>query len=368
MFESFGRGFRMIMASIKMGWQDKRLLLPSILTVLTNIFFGIVLLWQGLEQMKAHGKSAVPNIASLSGGTGHSSPLQAFGQFGGQGAHLGAGHHVPAHMQHWQQGAQHLEGFGSLINMSGINGSLDQSGFAAMGSLVNTESILIVGGLMSIWWLTNRFLEGVTTALVYSHLTEGSKSGRVSEAVAAVFASMPAIIVLGICTFIAKKIAGALRSRKATPMLGFGFNFLAGVVEIFWTLAGHLLLPAIVIEGMSFWGALKRADRIAQGNLLTIGVGEVGVDLICRLTTFLVYAAGLGAFAYCYYAKITSPQLLVGGGFLWAILVVFVTALSMYIRSAFYTCLYVWAIDAEAVQEVERARVRPPEPLAEALA
>ena len=44
MFESFGRGFRMIWASIKMSSQDYRLLLPSVLTVFTNFFFAAVLI------------------------------------------------------------------------------------------------------------------------------------------------------------------------------------------------------------------------------------------------------------------------------------------------------------------------------------
>jgi hypothetical protein len=63
----------------------------------------------------------------------------------------------------------------------------------------------------------------------------------------------------------------------------------------------------------------------------------------------------------------TAP-LVVVGAIAWASLVVLVTALSIYIRAAFYTCLYVWAIDAEAVQETERVRIKPPEPLAAALA
>ena len=53
MFESFGRGFKMILASVKMGWQDKRLLIPSILTVFTNFFFGIMIMLEGKKQLGA---------------------------------------------------------------------------------------------------------------------------------------------------------------------------------------------------------------------------------------------------------------------------------------------------------------------------
>ena len=116
------------------------------------------------------------------------------------------------------------------------------------------------------------------------------------------------------------------------------------------------------------------ADRIAQGNLLTIGVGEVGVDVICKATSAIVYAVGVGGFGIAYYLQtagaagiMTSPLLLMGG-LAWAALVLVVTALSIYIRSAFYTCLYVWAITAEEVEEALRAEIAPPAPLAAALA
>lgn len=334
MFESFSRGFRMIMASVKMGWQDKRLLIPSILTVFTNLFFGVLLIMQEAQRMQHHGQNLVRQTA-------------AFNQSASGG----------------------VQGMQNMLNMTQLNGPGDQSGFDALGGLFTADNGLLVTSLVMVWWLTNRFLEGVTTALVYAHLTEGRGAGKFSTAVSAVVSSLPAIVMLGVITFIARRAAGWMRNKRNSGVLGMGFNFLAGVVEVFWTLAGHLILPAIVIEGTSFWGGMKRADKIAQGNLLTIGVGEVGVDIICRLSTWGLYGIGAGCFALGTYFKINmlSPAVVVSG-VIWMAAAVFVTALSIYIRSAFYTCLYVWAIESEAVEEAERSRIKPPEPLAAALA
>src|SRR5438132_1043957 len=107
-----------------------------------------------------------------------------------------------------------------------------------VSGLFTTDNIIIVTSLMMMWWLTNRFLEGVTTAMVYSHLTEGKGSGKFSEACGAVMQSLPAIVMIGIVTLIAKKIAGFLRNKNHAGAFGMGFNFLAGVVEVFWILAG----------------------------------------------------------------------------------------------------------------------------------
>lgn len=331
MFDSIGRGFRLIWASIRMGWHDKRLLLPSVVTVVSNIFFALLLF------------------------------VQAKTQFGGVSENAAS---------FAKQGQNMLAGGGQNLKMLSVNGAMDPTGMGASMNAMSTDSVLAVTGILCIWWLTNRFLEGVTTALVYSHLTEGRGSGKFSTAAAAVLTSLPAIIMLGIVTLIAKRIAGWLRHKQgAGGLFGFGFSFLAGIIEIFWTLAGHLILPAIVIEGTSFFGAMKRADKMAQGNLLTIGVGEVGVDVICKVFTGVVYGIGVAGFGGAWYlgSGFTSAPVLMAG-FAWATLVLFVTALSIYIRSAFYTCLYVWAITAEEVEEAMRADVAPPAPLAAALA
>lgn len=324
----------MIWASMKMGLQDHRLLLPSVLTVFTNLFFAALLLLTAQTKVQ----------------TAHVNPHQL-------GQDLG-------------------KKMGQLLQSAPqMNSNMDPSGFGNIGSLCDSNTMLLGACIVAVWWLTNRFLEGVTTALVYSHLTEGAGSGKFSVACQAVFSSLPAIVVLGLATLIAKKMAAWMRDKRGSGVLGFGVNFLAQVVEVFWTLAGHLILPAIVIEGTSFWGAMKRADRIAQGNLLTIGVGEVGVDAICKIVSGLIYFIGIAGFFAVY--VIDSQHLPIGpvpiparilGGMLWASLVVVTTATSLYIRSAFYTCLYVWAIEAEAVEEAERINISAPAPLAAALA
>src|ERR1700722_14040968 len=62
MFESLGRGWKMIKASIRMGFEDKRLLLPSIMTVFVNFFFGLLLLGDGSKAVG--GNQVGKNLAS----------------------------------------------------------------------------------------------------------------------------------------------------------------------------------------------------------------------------------------------------------------------------------------------------------------
>ena len=286
MFESFGRGLKLILASIKMGFQDRRLLVPGILTVFSNFFFAILLFLEGKSRVGAGeaGGAAAAGAKALTP-------------------------HAAAAIKHISQGAHGHPAFNlakpdaiqQFIGQTALNGPWDQSGMGALQAAATPDAILAVVAILVVWWLTNRFLEGVTTALVYSHLTEGAGTGKFSTACAAVFTSLPAIVALGFTTLIAKRVAKFMRDKRGSGIFGMGVNFLASIVEVFWTLAGHLILPAIVIEGTSFWGALKRADRIAQGNLIAIGVGEIGIDTINRVVLLIVCLAGVSGYSYAFY-------------------------------------------------------------------
>ena len=374
MFDSLSRGFRMIWASIKMGWQDKRLLIPSILTVFSNIIFGLIVV------MLTTGKMGGPAAAGA-GAMHHVSQMTEEVQQTGMPTYglLEQGQ-KPKHKRQAsfdQQGGQAF--LSRTINNAqqmGPNGSGDPAGMNAegggFGAIFTGDNAIILALVGMMGWLINRFLEGVTTALVYSHLTEGKGSGKFKAAVGAVFASLPAIVMLGIVTWLARRLS-AFMKKQGSGVLGMSMGFVAGIIEVFWTLAGHLILPAIVIEGSSFWGGLKRADKIAQGNLLTIGIGEVGVEGICKVFTMTLYGIGMlgmGAGAYCsmsLHMPINGP-LISMAVIAWVAAVVVTTAMSIYIRAAFYTCLYVWATEAEAVEEAERSAIKAPAPLAAALA
>ncbi len=338
----------MIWASMKMGWLDKRLLLPSVLAVFINIMFGTSFVMLGLQKFHPGQSQATPPAIQ-------SDFQRMMAQQGGQ---------MPTHGLLGKTG----DSMARIANFTQPNGPSDPNGFGetGAGSIFSSQNAVLLTAVWMTWWLTNLFFQGVTTGLVYSHLTEGKGSGSFSEACKAVFSSLPAIVMLGAATFVAKWLAGWLRNKQNTGVLGMGFNFLAGVVEVFWTLAGHLILPAIVIEGTSFWGGLKRADKIAQGNLLTIGIGEVGVDVLCKILTrgvYLLGVSGFGMFAASATGKlpvVLPPTLIIPFALCWIALVVVVTSLSKYLTAAFYTCLYVYAIEVEAVEETERTRVKLP--------
>src|ERR1700683_4124465 len=103
MFESLGRGWKMIMASIRMGFEDKRLLLPSLATVFVNFFFGLLLMGDVAKGFAGGGSEAGKHVLR-----GSHNLIQSLGN--GQIPHVGS-----------------------------MGGMMDQSGMGSMFGNINGE-------------------------------------------------------------------------------------------------------------------------------------------------------------------------------------------------------------------------------------
>lgn len=214
----------------------------------------------------------------------------------------------------------------------------------------------IVGGIATLGsFIIFYFFCGMTVNMIDVHLKGGKPS--LGEGARDATKNIVAIIFLALVSTIIEMFAKA--ARRNDSLVG---KIIAGIVEAIWTVVSFLLLPAIIIEDASFGQAMKRVRDLHKRNLLLIGIGEVGV----RAVTFII---GLVWFAVTFAiiwvgAKLGgTPGLVVifvGGGTLFALF----SAFNVYLRMAYYTCLYLWAAD---VEKAGGQRVPAPGPLGKAL-
>src|SRR5262249_9214984 len=122
--------------------------------------------------------------------------------------------------------------------------------------------------------------------------------GRMDKAWAIVKRDMFDIMSLAAASALVKIVENALRgNRRRSNPIG---SVVAGLIDTVWTTATYFVLPAMVIEDLNLFDALKRATYIIKNNLLLVGVGFVGVSLINNLiggaVVFLaiVIAVGIG--------------------------------------------------------------------------
>src|SRR5512145_3090617 len=89
----------------------------------------------------------------------------------------------------------------------------------------------------------------------------------------------------------------ARRNRRGGIAAGL-ISAAASFLEVLWTEAAFLILPAMVIEDMNLSNAAKRVGQIVKENWLLVGVSTVGVCAVTGLIGFILgFAAGYGIIA-----------------------------------------------------------------------
>lgn len=210
------------------------------------------------------------------------------------------------------------------------------------------------------WWLAfaagfallsycvSYFFVGMTVNLVDTHLH--GRDAQLGEAFADAWKNAPALFSLAVVSAAVSLVTGSLRSRRGR---GLG-DVAADALDRVWVVATYLIVPAIVLEDISLKQAANRARDLHQRNLLGIAVGEVGVVVLTRILGLVgvILAAGLGYLVYAASAGALIPALVVGG-----LLLSVVMAFTTYVRTAYYTCLYLWAVATEQAGQPTAAPV-----------
>lgn len=221
----------------------------------------------------------------------------------------------------------------AILIAADIDFEANQGASIAIGALCTFGSFLIF-----------YFFCGMTVNMVDAHL-EG-KTPSVGEAFRDARQNFGAICTLAVVSTIVSMIVRALRgdSEGGGNLVG---RIVARIVETVWTILTFLLLPAIIIEDISLGAALRRVREIHKGNVLLIGIGDVGVRLITGALGFLVFLV-VGAIVYGSVSVLGGTAgiaiAIIAGG---TILTLF-SAFTTFVRMAYYTCLYLWARDVEA--------------------
>ncbi|HAX71493.1 MAG TPA: hypothetical protein DCY14_17895 [Anaerolineae bacterium] len=151
-----------------------------------------------------------------------------------------------------------------------------------------------------------------------------------------------------------------------------------GLLDVLWTQAAYLILPAMIIDDLNLKDGAQRVWKITKENLLLIGISTVGVRFVAGLISFVFGLVGLvlafaigGGLAFVSGGNVTVSIIGIAiGALVFFAFVMVASVFSSYTSTAYHTCLYIWARDAEkAVAEGrEISQVAAPAPLAAALA
>lgn len=233
-----------------------------------------------------------------------------------------------------------------------------------------TQYILYVLGALLIFaqYAVAYVFSGMTAYLIYGFLAEGD--GRMDKAWAIVRRDALDIVSLAAASTVVKLVENALRGRRGRGNVVGGV--LASILDTVWTTATYFVLPAMVIEDLNLPQALKRATYIIKNNLLLVAVTEIGVSAVVGLIGFLLVLGAI-AIGVAIFAVLVNVHLVLALAVavpVAGLLIAIITAFTSYVTTAYHTCLFLWAREAERAvgqgYSVQSAAV--PAPLAAVLA
>ena len=192
----------------------------------------------------------------------------------------------------------------------------------------------------------------LTASLMYDYATTGEAS--MATAVPRVKKALP-----GVLTFAAVSALLDVASTYARERNDIASKIILRVLRAIWTTATYVIMPALVIEGVSFGDAFKRSKQLMDHDPTGVGAGIVAMSI----TSYLV---ALVCFPLSYVLLRAGAHIHPAVGALLAMLVVnLYWAVSGWMKIAYSTCFYLWARECERTGTTDHALA--PQPLRTAL-
>ncbi len=240
------------------------------------------------------------------------------------------------------------------------------------------QFILAVMGAFLVFlnFVVSYVFSGMTVYLIYQYLSEGD--GRMDTAWGIVRRDFFDLVTLAAVSTVVNVLKNAAQRNRRRGGIAAGLvSTAAGLLEVLWTEAAFLILPAMVIEDMSLTEAAKRVAQIVKDNLLLVGISTVGVRAVTGLIGFLLGMGGAVLGFVIGYGLIAilgtgTLGLVIGIGLGVLIFLMFTmvaSVISTYTSTAYHTCLYLWARNVEVARQADQPiQVAAPAPLAAVLA
>ena len=264
---------------------------------------------------------------------------------------------------------------GSIVSVIGSIPIIIAAFFLGDAGRLGQFVLAVMGAfLVFINFVVTYVFSGMTAYLIYEYLTKGD--GKMSTAWSIVRRDFFDLVTLAAVSTGVNLLKNAARRNRRGGIAAGLISAAASFLEVLWTEAAFLILPAMVIEDMNLSNAAKRVAQIVKDNLLLVGVSTVGVRAVTGLIGFILGFGGaiLGfAVGYGIIAVLGTSTLgfVFGIGLGVLIFLVFTmvgNVIGTYTSTAYHTCLYLWARNVELAQHADQPiQVAAPAPLAAVL-
>lgn len=191
----------------------------------------------------------------------------------------------------------------------------------------------MIVALTSLYFI-DYFCAGLNTSMVFEQVT--TNQAGLGSAFSRTLRSTIGILIFAIISGLFDLLA-----HIASQQRGIVRTIIVGILRSVWTTATYVVMPAMVLEGLSFFDAFKRSKQLMENDPTQVGVGIVGLGLVTWIISMATGA--LAMFAFNTLSRFNVPlAMVVSLGFtnlFWS--------LSAYLKSTYYTCFYMWSRECE---------------------
>lgn len=247
--------------------------------------------------------------------------------------------------------------------------------FLFSGSQIGNIVMAVLGGIMVfVQFVVSYVFSGMTAYLIFGYLSEGD--GRIDKAWGIIRRDFFDILTLAAASTAVNMLKSAANRNRRGGLASGLIRGAANLLEVLWTEASYLILPAMVIDNLNLKDGMQRVLKITKENWLLIGISTVGVRWVTGLIGFLfgsggfllALAVGGGAVYATGGFNFVSIVGIAIAAFIFFTFVVVASVVNSYTSIAYHTCLYIWARDVEKAQIAgQPMQVAAPAPLAAAL-
>jgi hypothetical protein len=264
---------------------------------------------------------------------------------------------------------------GMIVSVIGII-PIIIAAFALGDSQIGNIVLFVLGAiLVFVQFVVGYVFSAMTVYLIYGYLSEGD--GRMDKAWAIVRRDFFDILTLAAAST-AVNLLKSLANRNRRGGVGASLARAAtGLLEVLWTEAAFLILPAMVIDDLNLKEGLTRVLKITKENLLLVGISTVGVRWVTGLIGFVLgvigFVLGFGIFyglgSFFGFAGVGLVITIALAVLVGSIFIMLASVVSSYTGTAYHTCLYIWAREVEKAQVAGKvsSQVLAPAPLAAVL-
>ncbi len=182
----------------------------------------------------------------------------------------------------------------------------------------------------------------ITCSLMYDYGTTGAAT--METALPRVKRALP-----GIMTFAAVSALLDLAATYARERNDVAARLVLRLLRAIWTTATYVIMPALVIEGVSFGAAFKRSKALMDHDPTGVGAGVVAMSITSYIVAAICFPLAwvvMRALGYIH------PAIGALGGML---IVNLYWSVSGWMKIAYSTCFYMWARECERTGATDHA-------------